>query len=105
MVIFLIFICTIGILIFILPYFLISANPFPQPSGKWHVGTSDLIWDKPDLSGIIAKVWYPTDIKNHAHSPYIDNIDLTLSALTAGMNPLFKFIFNKRYFDRIQIEL
>jgi hypothetical protein len=54
MAIFLISVGAIGILIFILPYLLISANPFLQPSGKWHVGTTDLIWDKPDLSGIIG---------------------------------------------------
>jgi len=102
MAIFLIFACAIVILIFILPYWLIPANPFSEPSGKWQVGTTDLIWDKPDLSGIIAKVWYPTDVKNNTSAPYIDNIDLTLSALTAGMNPLFKLIFNKRYFDRIR---
>jgi hypothetical protein len=102
MAIFLIFVCATGIIVFILPYLLISANPFSQPSGKWQVGTTELIWDKPDLSGIIAKVWYPTDAKNNTSAPYIDNIDLTFSALTAGMNPLFKLIFNKRYFDRIR---
>ena len=102
MTIFLIFACAIGIFIFVLPYFLISANPFPQPSGKWKVGTADLIWDKPELSGIIAKVWYPTETENDTSAPYIDRIDLILSALTVGMNPLFKFIFNKRYFARIR---
>jgi Platelet-activating factor acetylhydrolase, isoform II len=102
MAIFLIFACAIVILIFILPYWLIPANPFSEPSGKWQVGTTDLIWDKPDLSGIIAKAWYPTDVKNNTSAPYIDNIDLTLSALTAGMNPLFKLIFNKRYLNRIR---
>ena len=92
-----------GILIFSLPYWLIVANPFPPPSGKWQIGTSDLIWDRPNLSGIIAKVWYPTDLKNGIDSPYIDNIDRTLSALTKDLNPLLKLIFNKRYFDRLQI--
>jgi hypothetical protein len=53
----LIFICAISTIIFILPYLLISANPFPEPSGKWSIGTTDLIWDKPDLSGIFAKIW------------------------------------------------
>jgi Platelet-activating factor acetylhydrolase, isoform II len=101
MVIFLISVGAIGILIFILPYLLISANPFPQPSGKWHVGTTDLIWDKPDLSGIIAKVWYPTETKNNISAPYIDRIDLILSALTAGKNPLYKFVF-KLYLGRIK---
>jgi Platelet-activating factor acetylhydrolase, isoform II len=73
MAIFLIFACAIVILIFILPYWLIPANPFSEPSGKWQVGTTDLIWDKPDLSGIIAKVWYPTDVKNNTSAPYIDD--------------------------------
>jgi Platelet-activating factor acetylhydrolase, isoform II len=110
MAIFLISVCAIGILIFILPYLLISANPFPNPSGKWQVGTSDLTWDKPDLSGIIAKVWYPTEIENNTPAPYIDDIDLTLSAITEGMessmppliNLLAKLIFNQRYFDRVR---
>ena len=84
MLTFLIFVCAILAILFILPYLLISANPFPNPSGKWHVGTTDLIWDKPDLSGIIAKVWYPTDVKYNTGSPYIDRIDLILSTLTAG---------------------
>ena len=101
MVIFLVSVGAIGICIFILPYFLISAKPFPKPSGKWQVGTSDLIWDKPDLSGIVAKVWYPTDIENNNPDPYIDRIDLILSALTVGKNPLYKFIF-KLYFARIR---
>jgi hypothetical protein len=101
MAIFLISVGAIGILIFILPYLLISANPFPQPSGKWQVGTTDLIWDKPDLPGVIAKVWYPTEITNNIPDPYIDRIDLILSALTAGKNPLYKFIF-KLYLGRIK---
>lgn len=92
-----------GILILSLPDWLISANPFPIPSGKWQIGTSDLIWDRPNLSGIIAKVWYPTDLKNGIDSPYIDNIDRTLSAVRADLNPLLKLIFNKRYFDRLRI--
>jgi hypothetical protein len=100
MLTFLIFACAILIIFFISPYLLISANPFPEPSGKWSVGTTDLIWDKPDLSGIIAKIWYPTEIENNIPAPYIDRIDSILSALTAGKSPLYKFIF-KLYLARI----
>jgi Platelet-activating factor acetylhydrolase, isoform II len=102
MMIFLFFVCAIGILVFILPYFLILATPFTQPSGKWQVGTSDLIWDKTGLTGIIAKLWYPTDTANNISSPYIDNIDLTLLAITASLNPLYRLIFNRLYLGRIQ---
>lgn len=101
MLIFLIFVCAILTIIFISPYLLISANPFSEPSGKWSVGTTDLIWDKPDLSGIVAKIWYPTEIKNNIPAPYIDRIDSILSALTAGKTPLYKFIF-KLYLARIR---
>ena len=60
-----------------------------------------MIWDKPDLPGIIAKVWYPTELENNTSAPYIDRIDLILSALTAGKNPLYKFIF-KLYLGQIK---
>lgn len=99
----LIFLVIGAIGIFILPYLLISAHPFPQPSGKWQVGTTNLIWDKPARAGIIAKVWYPTDnIKDGIPAPYIDNIDLISSAIAAEMNLLYKLIFNRRYLDRIK---
>lgn len=101
MLILLIFVCAILTIIFISPYFLISANPFSEPSGKWSVGTTDLIWDKPDLSGIVAKIWYPTEIENNIPAPYIDRIDSILSALTAGKTPLYKFIL-KLYLARIK---
>jgi hypothetical protein len=84
----------------LLPYWLIRSNPFPQPSGQWQVGTTDLIWDAPDRSGIIAKVWYPTQDTKGIPSPYIDKIDRNLAAMTTGINPLFKVIF-KLYLDRI----
>ncbi len=95
------FTCATLTIVFILPYLLISANPFSELSGKWSVSTTDLIWDKPDLSGIIAKIWYPTEIENSIPAPYIDRIDLILSALTAGKNPLYRFIF-KLYLARIK---
>jgi dienelactone hydrolase len=64
------------IAIFALPYLIISTNTFPQPSGKWQVGTTDIDWDAPNYpSGIIAKVWYPTDEYSGVKSPYIDRID------------------------------
>jgi dienelactone hydrolase len=93
-------ILVLAIGIFLLPYWLIKARPFPQPSGKWQVGVSDLIWDAPDRSGIIAKVWYPTNDKQGIHSLYIDKIDRNLSVMTTGLNPLFKLIF-KLYLGRI----
>jgi dienelactone hydrolase len=88
--------------IFLLPYWLISANPFPKPSGQWQVGTSNLIWNLPSHSGIIAKIWYPSSTQQQHHSPYIDDLDRTLAAMTAGLNPLSKLILNKVYFGRIQ---
>jgi len=93
---FLFLVCIVVTLVFILSYFLIPANPFQKPSGKWHVSTTDLIWDRPDLSGIIAKVWYPTEIENNTPAPYIDQ-----STLTAAKNPLYKFI-SKLYLERIK---
>jgi dienelactone hydrolase len=88
--------------IFLLPYWLISANPFPTPSGQWQVGTSNFIWNLPSHSGIIAKIWYPSSIKQHIRSPYIDDLDRTLSAMTAGLSPLSKLILNRFYLGRIQ---
>jgi dienelactone hydrolase len=99
--IFLIFLFLIILLLF-LPYGLISSNPFPPPSGQWKVGTSNLIWNLPSYSGIIAKVWYPSIENKNSYSPYIDDIDRTLSAITAGMNPLSKLIINRFYLGRIQ---
>jgi hypothetical protein len=89
-------ILVLAIVIFLVPYWLIKARPFPQPSGKWQVGVSDFIWDAPDRSGIIAKVWYPTDDRQGIYSPYIDKIDRTLAAI----NPLLRIIL-KLYLSRI----
>lgn len=96
--IFFIFVCIIGILF--LPYWIIPANPFPKAKGQWQIGISDFIWDMPNQSGIIAKIWYPTNDKNGICSPYIDNIGRTLSLLT-GTNLLYKLIFNKFYLGRV----
>ena len=99
--IFLALVCFV-IVIFLIPYWLISANPFPKPSGQWKVSTSNLIWNLPSYPGIIAKIWYPTSDQQQSYSPYIDNLERTLSAITTGLNPLSKLILNKLYFGRIQ---
>jgi hypothetical protein len=85
-----------------LPYWIISAQPFPQPTGQWQVGTSDLIWDTLNQSGLIAKVWYPTDIKNGIRSPYLDKMGQTFSWKIAT-NLLYKLLFSKFCFGRIPI--
>jgi Platelet-activating factor acetylhydrolase, isoform II len=96
------FLCIAGILgIVILPFWLIPAHPFPQPSGKWRVGIQELTWDSSSHQGIIAKVWYPTHAAE-AESPYIDNIERTLSVMTTGLNPLIKLIFNGLYLGRVK---
>lgn len=89
---------TIGI--FLLPYWLIKTHPFLQPSGEWNVGISELIWDAPNRSGIIAKIWYPTNDRQDIYSPYIDKIDRILAVMTTEINPFFKFIL-KFYLSRI----
>jgi dienelactone hydrolase len=90
----LIFICVGAIAIFGLPYVLISRTELSQPSGKWQVGTQDLTWDTPDLSqtGIIAKVWYPTNDRSGKNSHYIDRIGRVFSDVTA-INLSYKLIF------------
>jgi dienelactone hydrolase len=99
--IFLLLACFI-VVVFLLPYWLISGNPFPTPSGQWKVGTSDFIWNLPSHSGIIAKIWYPSSTKQDGHSPYIDYLDRTLSVMTTGLSPLSKLILNRLYLGRIQ---
>jgi Platelet-activating factor acetylhydrolase, isoform II len=90
----LIFICVGAIAIFALPYLLIARTEFPQPSGKWQVGTQDITWDTPDLSqiGIIAKVWYPTNDRSDKSSRYIDRLGRVFSDATAT-NLSYKLIF------------
>lgn len=95
----LIVVCAIGIFLF--PFWLIVATPFPQPSGQWRVGTTEMTWDSASYTGIIAKVWYPTDDVTDTNSPYIDNIERTLSVMTTGANPLVKLIFNRLYLGRV----
>lgn len=90
----LIFICVGTIAIFALPYVLISRTELPQPSGKYQVGTTDITWDAPDRSrtGIIAKIWYPTDDRSNRNSPYIGKLagDFTDSIV---LNIIYKLIF------------
>jgi dienelactone hydrolase len=100
-IIFLLLFC-ISVVVFLLPYGLISANPFPTPSGQYKVGTSNFIWNLPSHSGIIAKIWYPSSTKQDVHSPYIDYLGRTLSVMTTGLNPLSKLLLNRRYLGRIQ---
>jgi dienelactone hydrolase len=89
-------------LVFLLPYGLISAKPFPEPSGNWKVGTSELVWHSPSHSGIIAKVWYPSSTEQEGHSPYIDHLDRTLSAITTALGPFSRLHLNRFYLGRIQ---
>lgn len=94
MLIFLILICILAIAIFILPYLLIPQNTLPQPSGKWQVGASEIVWESPDYPqvGIIAKVWYPTDEKVGVKSPYLSNISGDFSE-KISVNLLYSLIF------------
>ncbi len=99
MTIFFIIICIVGIIL--LPYWIIPANPFPKPSGKWNVGTSNLIWDSSSHSGIIAKVWYPTDIKNVTPSPYLDKLGQNFSS-NIVVNLLLKLIFSNLFLGHVK---
>lgn len=93
MVAVLLIILTLTIAIFALPHLIFSKNTFPQPSGKWQVGTTDIDWDAPNYpSGIIAKVWYPTDEYSGVKSPYIDRIGRVF-ADGIVINIVYKLIF------------
>jgi dienelactone hydrolase len=93
MVAVLLIILALTIAIFALPYLIFSKNTFPQPSGKWQVGTTDIDWDAPNYpSGIIAKVWYPTDEHSGVKSPYIDKIGRVF-ADGIVINIVYKLIF------------
>ena len=99
MAIFFVLICVV--IIILLPYWIIPANPFPKPSGEWSVGTSSLIWDSSNQSGIIAKVWYPTDIENVTPSPYLDRLGKTFSS-NIVVNLLLKLIFSNLFLGHIK---
>lgn len=100
MAIFFVIVCIVGIIA--LPYWLIPANPFPKPSGKWNVGTSNLIWDSPIHTGIIAKVWYPTDIEHIKPSPYLDRLGQNFSS-NIVVNLLLKLIFSNLFLGHVKI--
>jgi hypothetical protein len=98
MAIIVVLICIVAIIL--LPYWIIPVNPFPKPSGKWNVGTSNLIWDSANHSGIIAKVWYPTDIESVAPSPYLDRLGQNFSS-NIVINLLLKLNFRHLLFPSV----
>jgi dienelactone hydrolase len=88
---------SIGVILVVilgLPSLLITRTEFPQPSGKYAVGTTDLNWDAPDRSSadIIAKVWYPTEDRGGKNSPYIGEIGGKF-ANSIAVNLSYKLIF------------
>jgi dienelactone hydrolase len=99
MAIIVVLICIVGIIF--LPYWIIPANPFPKPSGKWNIGTSNLIWDSANHSGIIAKVWYPTNIENVTPSPYLDKLGPNFSS-NIVVNLLLKLIFSNLFLGHVK---
>jgi dienelactone hydrolase len=103
MLLFLLIACILGIGIF--PFWLTSATPFPPPSGKYRVGTSELLWNISDISSpnnllLIAKVWYPTYAKNGTHSPYLEQMGRRFSPKTA-LNLFYRLIFSKFLLGRV----
>jgi dienelactone hydrolase len=93
MVAVLLIILALTIAIFALPHLIFPKNTLPQPSGKWQVGTTDIDWDAPNYpSGIIAKVWYPTEEQSGINSPYIDRIG-RIFADGIVINIVYKLIF------------
>ena len=90
MVIFFVLICIVGIVL--LPYWLIPAKPFPQPSGKWQVGTSNINWNSANHAGIIAKVWYPTNATTGIKSHYSAGALLT-DGTQVKFNPIKPEVF------------
>ncbi len=108
MLVILVVLASIAIIIFLLPYWIIPNAKFPQPTGQWSVGTSDLIWDTPQQVGIIAQVWYPTDLQSIKSSPYLSKTRFskgeappTNFAANKLLNLLFRLIFSKSLFGRI----
>ncbi len=99
MLFFLILMSIVGILV--LPYWIISSDPFLTPSGQTQVGVSEFIWDSPDRSGILAKAWYPTDSQNGIYSPYLDKIGGNFSA-NLVINLLLKLIFSHAFLGHIK---
>ncbi len=90
----LVIILILTIAIFTLPYLLISIGELPQGSGKWQIGTTDITWEIPDRSrtGIIAKIWYPTDDRSNRNSPYIGKLGRAFTD-SIVLNIIYKLIF------------
>jgi dienelactone hydrolase len=98
--------------IILFPYWLISAHPFPSPTGQWQVGTAKFPWQKNEKSptepSIIAKIWYPTDrgasvLQNHAdnlNSPYLEKMGRRFSSKTS-LNLFYRLIFSKFLLGRV----
>lgn len=97
----LLFVSIIGIFLF--PW-LISAKPFPQPTGQWQVGTSELLWNRGGISpsdpAIISKVWYPTNNQNGINSPYLERMGRTFSPKIT-LNLFYSLIFSKFLLGRV----
>jgi dienelactone hydrolase len=97
----LLFISIIGLVFF--PW-LISAKPFPQPTGQWRVGSSELLWNRDGISpsdpAVISKVWYPTDSQNGINSPYLERMGRTFSPKIT-LNLFYSLIFSKFLLGRV----
>jgi dienelactone hydrolase len=97
----LLLISVIGLVFF--PW-LISAKPFPQPTGQWQVGISELLWNRGGISpsdpALIAKVWYPTDNQNGMNSPYLERMGRTFSPKIT-LNLFYSLIFSRLVLGRV----
>jgi dienelactone hydrolase len=91
---------SITIILFLRPQWIVPIAKFPTPTGKWSVGTSDLIWDAPQPAGIIAQVWYPTDVSATRRSPYLSKTRSNLAA-NKLLNLLFRLVVSKSLLGRI----
>jgi dienelactone hydrolase len=97
----LVMVVAIAIIILLLPYWIIPTAKFPTPTGKWSVGTSDLIWDAPHQAGIMAQVWYPTDdVRFNGSSPYLKKLKPKLAS-DKVLNLLYRLIFIKSLLGKI----
>jgi dienelactone hydrolase len=99
MAILLTIICIVGIII--LPYWLVPSDPFPKPSGQWQVGTSNINWDSSNHSGILAKVWYPTNETTGIQGSYIDKLGGKFSS-NIVVNLLIRLIFSRIFLGHIK---
>jgi dienelactone hydrolase len=91
---------SITIILFLRPHWIVPSAQFPTPTGQWSVGTSDLIWDTPQQAGIMAQVWYPTDVTSTRRSPYLSKTRSNLAA-NKLLNLLFRLIVSKSLLGRI----